>query len=138
MVFGAPVVPLVYAATLVALMLAFAVGRRVPPARVGQALARLRLHRAAGLVLQAAALPQEARLAMLLQAAPPRLVALALRQRYLALALVVNLPGNTVLGGGGGILMLAGLSGLFAPLPTFLTLALAVAPVPLAVLWAGG
>jgi hypothetical protein len=33
---------------------------------------------------------------------------------------------------------MAGLSGLFAPLPTLLAVALAVAPVPLAVLLMGG
>lgn len=136
--FGEPIVPLVYGATIFALMMAFAVGWLVPPVPVARALARLRLRRAAELVARAAALPREARLAMLLDGAPPRVVALALRHRYLALAVSVNLPGNAIVGGGGGILMMAGMSGVFAPLPTFLTLALAVSPVPLAVFLAGG
>jgi hypothetical protein len=55
------------------------------------------------------------------------------RFRYVALALLINLPGSSLIGGGGGILLLAGLSGLFLPKATFLTLALAVAPVPLLV-----
>ena len=60
---------------------------------------------------------------------------MVLRHRHLMLALLVNLPGNAVIGGGGGILMLSGLSGLFTLPRLLLTLALAVAPVPL-VVWA--
>jgi hypothetical protein len=45
----------------------------------------------------------------------------------------VNTPGNAVIGGGGGIMLLAGLSGIFAPLPTALSIMIAVSPVPLAV-----
>jgi hypothetical protein len=45
----------------------------------------------------------------------------------------LNLPGNTLLGGGGGIALMAGLSGLY-PMPAYLTtVAIAVAPVPLLV-----
>lgn len=56
-----------------------------------------------------------------------------LRHRYLALAVALNLPGNTLLGGGGGIALMAGLSGLY-PMPAYLTtVAIAVAPVPLLV-----
>lgn len=136
--FGASVAPLIYAATLVAMMLAYGAGCALPAGRLAAALSALRLRRAADLVSRAAPLPREARLAMLLEGAPPRLLTLALRHRYLGLALAVNLPGNAVAGGGGGILLMAGLSGLFAPLPTLIVMALAVAPVPLAVLLMGG
>ena len=54
-----------------------------------------------------------------------------LRRRYLLLALLVNLPGNSLIGGGGGILIAAGLSRLFRSAPVLLTLVLATAPVPL-------
>ena len=49
----------------------------------------------------------------------------------------MNVPGNAVIGGGGGIMMMAGLSGIFAPLPTVLAVMLAVSPVPLAVMLFG-
>ena len=49
----------------------------------------------------------------------------------------MNTPGNAVIGGGGGIMMLAGLSGLFAPLPTALAIMIAVSPVPIAVMLMG-
>jgi hypothetical protein len=50
------------------------------------------------------------------------------------LAIVLNLPGNIVIGGGGGIALMAGASRLYS-VPGFLvTIVLAVAPVPLAIL----
>ncbi|MGB3315212.1 MAG: hypothetical protein WBB85_12430, partial [Albidovulum sp.] len=52
---------------------------------------------------------------------------------YVLLALLINLPGNSLLGGGGGILLLAGMSRLFSPLATLATVAIAVAPVPILV-----
>jgi hypothetical protein len=53
------------------------------------------------------------------------------------LAVLVNMPGNAFIGGGGGIFFTAGLSRLFLPTQTVLTIVFAVAPVPLAV-WAFG
>jgi hypothetical protein len=76
-------------------------------------------------------------LALLLDGAPPRMLDLALRYRYIALAVLINTPGNAIIGGGGGIMMLAAMSGIFMPLPTLLTVAIAVCPVPLAVLLFG-
>lgn len=136
--FGAAIAPLVYAATVLAMLISYTLGRLVPLLVLARLLSGLRLRRAAALVARAAPLTREARLSMLLEGAPPRIVALAVRHRYLALALAVNLPGNAIIGGGGGIMMMAGLSGLFAPLPTLLAVCIAVAPVPLAVLLMGG
>jgi hypothetical protein len=135
--FGAAIAPLVYGATVLAMLLAYAVGRLLPITSLARLLSFLRLRRAADLVARAAPLPREERIAMLLDGAPPRTLALALRHRYLALALAMNTPGNSVIGGGGGIMMLAGLSGIFAPLPTLLTIVIAVSPVPFAVMLIG-
>lgn len=135
--FGAAIAPLVYAATVIAMLLSYTLGRLLPITALARLLTFLRMRRAADLVTRAAPLPQEARLAMLLEGSPPRTVALALRHRYVALALSVNVPGNAVIGGGGGIMMMAGLSGLFSPLPTALTIIIAVSPVPIAVMLFG-
>lgn len=40
-------------------------------------------------------------------------VQLGLRYRYLAIALAVNTPENSIIEGGGSIMMMAGLSGIF-------------------------
>ena len=49
----------------------------------------------------------------------------------------INVPGNIALGGGGGLLLFAGLSRLFAPLPLLVTLIVAISPVPVAVWFMG-
>ena len=70
--------------------------------------------------------------------APARVIPFLAEHRYLAVAIAFNLPGNTLIGGGGGIGMLAGISSLF-PFPRYLlTVSLAVAPVPLFILANGG
>lgn len=135
--FGPGIAPLIYVATVAAMMLAYTLGRFLPITALERLLSALRMRRAAQLVARAAPLSQEARLAMLLGGQPKRILTLGLRYRYIALALAVNTPGNSLIGGGGGIMMMAGLSGIFAPLPVFLAVALAVSPVPLAVMFFG-
>lgn len=129
---GPGIAPWVYLATLLGLTLAFAAGSLIPSAPLQRILEDLRLFGPGRMLARLDPLDGEARLALLTTAAPGWL-GRAARFRYLVLALLVNLPGNAVLGGGGGILFLAGFSRLFSPLPMIATLALAVAPVPLLV-----
>lgn len=135
--FGAGIAPLIYLATVAAMTLAYTVGRFLPIGALARLLTFLRMRRAAALVARAAPLSPQDRLAMLLDGQPKRALGLALRYRYLALAFAVNTPGNSIIGGGGGIMMMAGLSGIFSPLATFLTIAVAVSPVPLAMMFLG-
>ena len=135
--FGPAIAPLIYVCTVASMTFAFTVGRFIPIGALESVLSLLRMRRAAALVARAAPLSQEERLAMLLDGQSKRAVSLALRYRYVALALAVNTPGNSMIGGGGGIMIMAGLRGLFSPLSTFLTVALAVSPVPLAVMFLG-
>lgn len=135
--FGPGIAPLIYVATVAAMTLAYTAGRFLPIGVLERLLSLLRMRRAAALVARAAPLSQEERLAMLLGDQPKRALSLGLRYRYVALALAVNTPGNSIVGGGGGIMMMAGVSGIFSPLATFLTVAIAVSPVPLAVMFLG-
>ncbi|GAB5445956.1 hypothetical protein [Gymnodinialimonas sp.] len=135
--FGAAIAPLIYVCTVAAMMLAFTIGRFLPITALERFLRVLRLRRAADLVARAAPLSQDERVAMLLEGQSKRIIPLALRYRYVAMALAVNMPGNSIIGGGGGIMMIAGLSGIFTPLSTFVTIVIAVSPVPLAVIFLG-
>lgn len=135
--FGSAIAPLVYVCTVAAMMLAFTIGRFLPISALERLLRFLRLRRAAELVARAAPLSTEERVAMLLDGQSKRVLSLAVKYRYAALAVAVNTPGNSVLGGGGGLMIIAGLSGIFTPLSTFVTIAIAVSPVPLAVVFLG-
>lgn len=130
MIEGAVIAPFIWAATLLGLTLAFAAGAFLPYPVLRRTLEDLRLTRAAGLVAALEPLDREERLTALRDRLPRWLSPLVRSQRYVLLALLINLPGNSVLGGGGGILLLAGMSRLFSPLATLTTVALAVAPVP--------
>lgn len=134
---GAPVAPLVYLCMVAALALAFLAGRLVPPRLLAAGFAALRMERAAALVRETEGLDPEARRARFAARAPHRLLPVLLRHPYLALALALNLPGNALLGGGGGLALAAGMSGVYRLLPTLVTILLAVAPFPALVLLTG-
>ncbi|HEV8033254.1 hypothetical protein [Yoonia sp.] len=135
--FGPGIAPLIYVATVASMMLAYTIGRFLPIGALERFLNLLHMQRAAALVARAAPLSGDDRLAMLLDGQSKRAVHIGLKYRYIALAIAVNTPGNSIIGGGGGIMMVAGLSGIFSPVLVFLTIAIAVSPVPLAVLFLG-
>ena len=132
--FGPKIAPLVYGSTVLALVLSFLVGRLVPQDRIARGFRTLRLHRASSLLEKLAPMDAQERVEYLLQGASSRIVTFLLRHRFLALIVALNIPGNSVIGGGGGISLVAGFSRLFS-FPVFVLLvAIAVAPVPLIVL----
>ena len=134
---GADVAPLVYAATVLGLSISFLVGRWTPYRWLHGVLADLRLKRACELVEKLAPMSQRERLDHLLSRTPEWLRPMFRTTRYLLLALLLNIPGNAIVGGGGGISFAAGFSRLYRPWLAVLTIALAVLPVPLAV-WVSG
>jgi hypothetical protein len=134
-IFGAPVAPLVWGATIAGLAIAFAAGRLIPVDTIPGIGRRLGLARPADLV---GAPSRDARTADRTCVRPTSPFGRFLvRRRYLALAVLLNLPGNVVLGGGGGIALMAGASRLYPPLAFLACVVLATAPVPLAVLLLG-
>lgn len=136
---GAEVAPLVYLATVAGLALAFIVGCMVPLPWLRRMFLDLRLASAAAMLERIQPLSPERRLALLRRALPGRLGAWTVNYRYLLLAGLINMPGSGLIGGGGGICMLAGLTGLFHTRATLLTIALAVLPFPLFVwFWGPG
>jgi len=130
---GPEVAPLVWSGTTLGLTLAYFVGRMIPLTTLRGVFRDLRLLRITDMIDQIAPLSANERLELLSKTLPKRLGRLAIGFRYLTLAILINIPGNALIGGGGGIAFLAGLSKLFHPFTTLLTFALAVAPVPIAV-----
>ncbi len=134
---GKTIAPFVFFGTFSGLTLAFLAGRLMPLGPLERALRDLHLIRAADLVARIAPLDRDQRLALIRQVLPRRLAPHLLRWRYLAIAIALNVPGNAVIGGGGGIALLAGLSGLFSTRATLATFALAVSPVPILIVLFG-
>lgn len=132
--FGSAVAVQVYLATVAAFVLSFFIGRIVPSALLSAFFRWIGLTRAEALVKRLRPLSQPERLALLVEQAPRHFVPALLRYRYVALVLAFNLPGNAILGGGGGIALLAGLSGVFSSPLYVIAASVAALPVPLAVL----
>jgi len=130
---GSGIVLLVYACTLAGLTISFLIGRFLPLTAIVKLAEWFRFSRAADLLKRVEPLDGDDRLQFLLERAPKGALPFLLRHRYLALALAINLPGNFLIGGGGGIALVAGVSRLFTIQGFLLTIALAVAPVPLAI-----
>jgi len=137
MTFGARIVYLVYSAMVAALLVSFMIGRFVPASALAASFGFLGLRRTRALVEHMDELAPRERLPFLIERAPARIVPALLRHRYAAIAVVLNIPGNTLVGGGGGIALLAGMSRLFR-LPHFAAaVAVAVSPIPALVLLTG-
>ena len=129
--FGAKGVAIVYLCTLLSLSLSFAVGRLIPLKIVYRFLGWLHLYKARDLAVQMEPLNPQERMDHLLLATPSKVIPLLLKHRYLMIAAILNLPGNALIGGGGGIGLIAGMSGLY-PYPKFLVLiSLAITPLPI-------
>ena len=122
---------LIYLCTLLALSISFTIGRKIPSHYIFLLLNWLHLYKASALVRQLEPLNQQQRLEFLYEKAPSRMAPFLLNHRYLAIATVINLPGNALIGGGGGIGLIVGLSRII-PFHAYLgVLSIAVAPVPL-------
>lgn len=137
LILGADLAPLVYLFTVLGLSLSFAVGCLIPESGLRKFFDDLSLKKASRLVDRMSKLDTDERLALLVSRAPARFFPTLLRHRYVAVAVALNIPGNTIIGGGGGISLIAGMSRLFRFWQFVLMLAIAVAPVPLVIVLFG-
>ena len=131
MLFGGKIAPLVYAGMVSALLIAFLVGRLVPLSVVTRILKRFGLKKAAAFSSELAEIDPEQQLMLLTRNSPSKIAPAALRHRFILLAVVLNLPGNSLIGGGGGIAFIAGVSKMFSVRGYVLTVLIAFLPVPL-------
>ena len=127
-------VVLVYLCTLLSLSLSFTIGRLIPLNDFARFLGWLHLYKAQDLVLQLEPLNSEEKLNFLLRTAPSKVIPFLLKHRYLTIAIALNLPGNALIGGGGGIGLITGMSRLY-PFPKYILLvSLAITPLPILLL----
>lgn len=122
---------LIYLSTVFALSVSYWLGRLMPEQSLSRILAWLHFDRAAGLVARVESLPPNERVSQIYAMVPAGVLPILVRHRFLAVAVLLNLPGNALIGGGGGIGMLMGMSRLIPFYQYLLVVALAVAPVPL-------
>ena len=135
LIFGPQTAPVVWAASTAGLGLAFLFGRLTPARWIGPVLIRLGLRDRLRYLRPSRSYSEADRLHGLFGHHP---LAMRLsRWRYVALAALVMLPGNALIGGAGGISLLAGMSRVFHPGLFVLAVGLPMMPLPLAV-WISG
>ena len=134
MVLGPKGIVLVYLCTLLSLSLSFVVGRLIPLRVFAGFLGWLHLQKARDLLIQLEPLSAEQKMKFILKSAPLKIIPFLVRHRYLMIALILNLPGNALVGGGGGVGVIAGMSGLYPFFKFLLLIGLSILPLPLLIL----
>lgn len=129
--FGQIGVVVAYVATVGGLCLSFAAARLLPTSMISRGMAILGFTQATSdpIAMIEGVLNGKASRSAVARRLGPVLV----NHRYLMLAVCLNLPGNSAIGGGGGIGFLCGLSGTFKWGGFLTTIILATAPIPLLV-----
>lgn len=131
LLFGAKAAPIVYAGMVSALLLSYGIARLVPLHLIARLTIWLGLVQASKFLGEIAALRASERRDIVAGRIQGGMGAVAFRNRYALLAMVLNVPGNSVLGGGGGLAFMAGLSHLYSFFPYAFSVLIAVAPIPL-------
>ncbi|NKB27883.1 MAG: hypothetical protein GKR99_10140 [Rhodobacteraceae bacterium] len=131
LLFGGQIAPLVYLGMVGALILSFVIARLVPTHILARLLVWLGLTKAANFVTDLGDIQPDHRVRKLSMIMPSNLGRRLISQRYLLLAVALNTPGNSLLGGGGGLACIAGASRLIPFWPYVAVVFCAVAPVPL-------
>lgn len=122
---------LIYLCTVTSLSISFLIGRTIEPRLIYRLLDWFHLYKASLLVQQLEPLNPQERVELLYSKSPSKIAPFLLRHRYLAIAVLLNLPGNALIGGGGGIGLIVGMSKIVPFHVYLIVIAIAVAPVPL-------
>jgi len=131
---GPEVVIWVYVATVLGLFLAFLAGQYLSYGYLHSIFRDMRMKRACDLLDTIQPLSRNERLSLLKSKIPSPLRPFLIEGRYAIIGIVLNIPGNALIGGGGGIMLVAGLSRVFSTCWLLVTLLCAVAPIPIAIL----
>ncbi|WP_169334432.1 hypothetical protein [Hahella ganghwensis] len=124
----------IYCLTLLSLSLAYIAGRNIPLAMLVKLLLFFHLVKAAAILNKMSEVERSQRLSELMAQLDSRRVQFWVKHHYLLIAVLLNLPGNSLIGGGGGIAMVCGMSGVLSYGRFLLTIALAALPVPVLVI----
>ncbi|WP_415237821.1 hypothetical protein [Sneathiella sp.] len=131
LIFGGKAAPMVYLGMVGALIFAYCVARLVPAQKLCSLLRWAGLAKAADLVCEIEETQLQDRALLVGKKLPKSFGGTVIRNRYVLLAMAINTPGNSLLGGGGGLAFIAARSGLFGFWAYSLVVLLAVAPFPL-------
>lgn len=129
--FGEQAAPVVYVGMVVALMLSHTLARAIPINYVIVAMRWLGLNRISMFMDNFKSVASSNKIEEIIQRTPSKFGRIVINNRYFALAILLNTPDNTIIGGGGGLAFIAGLSGVYNYWLFLITVLCAVLPIPL-------
>lgn len=129
--FGPKIAIALYLATILALSLSFLAGRMMPLSLIASIFGTLGFDRAKNLISKIQPLTAHQKLDFLIDHAPKRIAPTLLKHHYIAIIIALNIPGNAIIGGGGGIGLLAGIVKFYTFPKYIAAVSLATLPVPL-------
>lgn len=130
-IFGGEIAPMIVLVSSAGLITSFLVGKFVPKRRLAELLAWFGLEKAPDFLIKLQGMSPQEKLDHMMQGVSKKWSIALMRYRYLGIIALLNIPGNAVIGGGGGIAFMAGVTGLFSAKWFALSAILGVMPYPL-------
>lgn len=130
-IFGGEIAPLIVLVSSAGLITSFMVGKFVPKPKLAKALEWFGLEKAPKFLLKLQGMSSQEKLDHMMQGVSKKFGVALLRYRYLGVIALLNIPGNAVIGGGGGIAFMAGVTGVFSTKGFAISAIIGVMPYPL-------
>ncbi len=130
-IFGGEMAPMIVLVSSAGLITSFLVGKYVPKRRLAKLLEWFGLEKAPNFLIQLQGMSPQEKLDHMMQGVSKSFARSLMTYRYLGIMALLNIPGNAVIGGGGGIAFMAGVTGLFSTKGFAISAILGVLPYPL-------
>lgn len=130
-IFGGEMAPLIVLVSSAGLITSFLVGKFVPKQKLANLLVWFGLEKAPRFLLRLQGMSSQQKLDQMMQGVSKKWSIVLLRYRYLGVIALLNIPGNAVIGGGGGIAFMAGVTGVFSVKGFATSAIIGVMPYPL-------
>jgi hypothetical protein len=130
-IFGGEIAPLIVLVSSAGLITSFLVGKYVPKRRLAELLAWFGLEKAPDFLIKLQGMNPQEKLDHMMQGVSKSFARSLMKYRYFGIMALLNIPGNAVIGGGGGIAFMAGVTGLFSAKWFAVSAILGVLPYPL-------
>ena len=129
-----PGILMLYLVTVAALSLSYGIGRMVPVSALRALFQFLHFQKASELICSGSECDEKGQIDRFIEHAPKRFIPFLLNHRYCVFAVVINTPGNMIIGGAGGIALMSGMSRMFGTGKFLVTVLVAVSPLPIIVI----
>lgn len=130
-IFGGEIAPMIVLVSSAGLITSFVIGKFAPKPKLAKALEWLGLEKAPKFLLKLQDMSGQEKLDHMMQGVSKKFAVTLLKYRYLGVIALLNIPGNAVIGGGGGIAFMSGVTGVFSAKGFAISAIIGVMPYPL-------